>query len=50
VDPDTGEVLDRSVSEVATIKVTSVKEKIAVCQASTGGDKVAKGMTVLPAK
>jgi curli biogenesis system outer membrane secretion channel CsgG len=50
VDPDTGEVLDRSVNEVATIQVTSVKEKIAICQASTGGDKVAKGMTVLPVK
>lgn len=50
VDPDTGEVLDRSVKEIATIRVTGVKEKIATCQASTGGDKVVKGMTVLQSK
>lgn len=50
VDEDTGEILDRSVKEVATIRVTSVKEKIAICEASKGGDKVAKGMTILPVK
>lgn len=49
-DPDTGEVLDRSVNEIATLKVASVKEKIAICEATTGVDKIEKGMSVVPAK
>ena len=48
VDPDTGEVLDRSVDKVGTITVTSVKEKIAVCTATEGADAIEKGMGVLP--
>lgn len=51
VDEDTGEVLDSSMTKVATIQVTEVKEKIAYCQAAGGGaDKVKKGMTVHPSK
>ncbi len=49
-DPDTGEVLDRSVNEIATLTVASVKEKIAICDATTGADKIEKGMSVMPAK
>ena len=46
-DPDTGEVLDVSMTQVATLKVTDVKEKIATCTVVTGdAAKVQKGMTV----
>ena len=48
VDPDTGEVLDVSMTKVATLEVTSVKEKISYCKALSGGSKVKKGMSVLP--
>ena len=47
-DPDTGEVLDRSVKKVGTIKATTVKEKIAICAAVDGGNKIEKGMTIQP--
>ena len=47
-DPDSGEVLDSSVTKVATIKATTVKEKISICEASDGGDKIEKGMGVQP--
>ena len=47
-DPDTGEVLDSSVEKVATLKVKTVKEKISICEATEGGNKVEKGMTVQP--
>jgi len=46
VDPDTGEVLDSEMTTIAELEVTSVKEKIAYCKASSGADKVEKGMTV----
>jgi len=46
VDPDTGEVLDSEMTEVATIEVTKTKEKIAYCAAKSGGGTVAKGMSV----
>lgn len=49
-DPDTGEVLDFDLKEVATIEVTRVKEKIAYCKALDGGDKIKKGMSAFPAK
>jgi curli biogenesis system outer membrane secretion channel CsgG len=45
-DPDTGDVLDRTVNKVATIQAKTVKEKISICEATEGGDKVEKGMTV----
>lgn len=46
VDPDTGEVLDSEMTEVATIKVSRVKEKIAYCSPMSGGENIKKGMTV----
>ena len=48
VDPDTGEVLDREMTRVGTLQVTSVKEKLSYAKALTGGDKIAKGMTIYP--
>lgn len=48
VDPDTGEVLDSEMTEVGTIKVTKVKEKIAYCAPLTGAENMQKGMTVFP--
>ena len=50
VDPDTGEILDSEMTEIGTIKVTKIKEKIAYCKAVKGGNKIAKGMTASPAK
>lgn len=47
VDPDTGEVLDSEMTQVATIKVNKVKEKIAYCSLVDGGG-IEKGMTVFP--
>lgn len=35
-DPDTGEILDESINEIARIKVISVKEKISICQVISG--------------
>ena len=49
-DPDTGEVLDESVSEVARIKVDQVKEKLSICSLVSGSaGAVKKGMGVSPA-
>lgn len=46
-DPDTGEVLDQSVNEIATLKATSVKEKLSICDVTSGdASKVKKGMMV----
>lgn len=45
VDPDTGEVLDAEMTQVGTIKVTNVKEKIAYCK-PTSGSGFSKGMTI----
>ena len=46
-DPDTGELLDSSVEEVARIKVTKVKEKIAIAKVSSGNaGAVRKGMSI----
>ena len=47
-DDDTGEVLDRSVKKIATLKAVTVKEKIAICEAVDGGNKIEKGMSVMP--
>jgi curli biogenesis system outer membrane secretion channel CsgG len=49
-DPDTGELLDRSVTPVTTLTAKTVKEKITLCEAARDADKVEKGMTVQPAK
>jgi curli biogenesis system outer membrane secretion channel CsgG len=50
VDPDTGEVLDEEMTTVATMEVTQVKEKISYCKAILGADRIAKGMTIHPAR
>lgn len=50
VDPDTGEVLDSEMTEVGTIKVNRVKEKIAYCTPLSGGENVKKGMTIFAVK
>ena len=46
-DPDTGEVLDETITEVATIRVDSVREKLSICSV-IGGDvgDVERGMAV----
>ncbi len=46
VDPDTGEVLDSEMTQVGTIKVTKVKEKIAYCAPVSGAGAMTKGMSV----
>jgi curli biogenesis system outer membrane secretion channel CsgG len=46
VDPDTGEVLDSEMTQVGTLVVNEVKEKIAYCKAESGRDTIQKGMTV----
>lgn len=46
-DPETGEVLDESMTEVATIQAESVKEKITVCSITTGAlTGIERGMRV----
>jgi len=46
-DPDTGEVLDEDMNEVARLEVTKVKEKLSICSVASGSaSAVAKGMTV----
>lgn len=49
VDDDTGEVLDSEMTKVATIEVTSVKEKIAYCKIVSGSG-ISKGMSIFPVK
>lgn len=50
VDPDTGEVLDSEMTQVGTLVVDQVKEKIAYCNAESGKDKIEKGMTIFAMK
>jgi curli biogenesis system outer membrane secretion channel CsgG len=50
VDPDTGEVLDREMTVAGKVEVTRVKEKLSYAKALSGGDKIAKGMTIYPVK
>lgn len=46
-DPDTGEVLDETVKEVARLQVSEVKEKLSICTVSSGkAASVRKGMAV----
>lgn len=46
-DPDTGEVLDTSLKEIARLEVSSVKEKLSICSVSSGkASAVRKGMAV----
>jgi curli biogenesis system outer membrane secretion channel CsgG len=48
-DPDTGEVLDEDMTEVCQIKAAQVKEKLSICEVTSGdATDVQKGMTVHP--
>jgi curli biogenesis system outer membrane secretion channel CsgG len=46
VDPDTGEVLDSEMTQVGTIKISKVKEKIAYAAPVSGAGSIQKGMSV----
>ena len=46
-DPDTGETLDQSMTEVARVQVSQVKEKLSICKLVSGdASAVGKGMGV----
>jgi len=46
-DPDTGEVLDESMTEIASLQVDQVKEKLSICSVTSGdAAAVGKGMTI----
>lgn len=46
-DPETGEVLDESMTEIATIRVDLVKEKLAICSVDSGSlTSIERGMRV----
>ena len=46
-DPDTGEVLDESMTEVARLSVDQVKEKLSIASVTSGSaSAVAKGMSI----
>jgi curli biogenesis system outer membrane secretion channel CsgG len=46
-DPDTGEVLDESMTELARLEVAQVKEKLSICNVVSGdASSVSKGMTI----
>lgn len=46
-DPDTGEVLDRMVQEIAQLKVVEAREKLSICQVTSGdAGSLEKGMSV----
>jgi curli biogenesis system outer membrane secretion channel CsgG len=46
-DPDTGEILDRSLNEIARLQVTQVKEKLSICSVSKGSvGAIKQGMAV----
>ena len=46
-DPDTGEVLDESMNEIARLRVDSVKEKLAICSVTSGDiARLERGMAV----
>jgi len=47
-DPDTGEVLDNNVKELARLEVAQVKEKLSICTVKSGNaGAIKKGMMVL---
>jgi curli biogenesis system outer membrane secretion channel CsgG len=47
-DPVTGEVLDESVDEIATLEVVKVKEKVAICNVTYGSaEDISQGMRVM---
>ena len=46
-DPDTGEVLDEFMTEVATLEVATVKEKLSIARVTSGNAAdISKGMTI----
>lgn len=46
-DPDTGEVLDRMVKELARLRVVEAREKLSICEVSSGNaGRIQKGMSV----
>ncbi len=46
-DPDTGEVLDESMTEFARLKVEQVKEKLSICSVVSGdANRIAKGTAI----
>ncbi len=46
-DPDTGEILDQSVNQIAQLEVAQVKEKLSICTVTSGNAAaVKKGMMV----
>jgi curli biogenesis system outer membrane secretion channel CsgG len=46
-DPDTGEILDRTVKEVARLRADTVKEKLSICSVVSGdAAAVEKGMSI----
>ncbi len=45
-DPDTGELLDRSLDVAGKIEVTTVKNKLSICSVVEGAGKIEKGMLV----
>jgi curli biogenesis system outer membrane secretion channel CsgG len=46
-DPDTGEVLDQTVKEVARLQVSQVKEKLSICTVSSGeASAIKRGMMI----
>ncbi len=46
-DPDTGEVLDEDMTQIATLQVSQVKEKLSICTVTSGdAAAIAKGMTI----
>lgn len=46
-DPDTGEVLDEALTEVARLRASTVKEKLSICSVTSGDPAaISRGMTV----
>jgi curli biogenesis system outer membrane secretion channel CsgG len=46
-DPDTGEVLDEDMTQIAALQVTEVKEKLSICSVTSGdAGAIAKGMAI----
>jgi curli biogenesis system outer membrane secretion channel CsgG len=47
-DPDTGEILDESLEELARLQVSKVKEKLSICNVISGSAaEITKGLTIM---
>ena len=46
-DPDTGEVLDESMNEIARLQVQTVKEKLAICSVVSGNGAAVENLAAL---